>query len=1028
MNILPALLHRARTVLSLFVLMLVAGTYSYITIPRESAPDVPIPIIYISMHHQGISPEDAVDLLIKPMEKELKAIEGVKQMEATAYEGGANVVLEFTAGFDNEKALKDVREKVDIAKAELPTGDEAEEPRVSEVNISLFPIVSVVLSGAANERLLKRIAEDLQDEIESIGAVLEAPIKGMRQEMVLLEIDRLKLETYSITTAQIAQAINTGNLLVAAGSLNMDDGNYAVKVPGLITDLQPLMDMPLFGEGDKIVKVRDVANIKYTFKDAATISRVDGKKTFSIDVSKRIGENVIDTVDKVKQVVKEAAQTWPTGVTYAFVGDESAHIKRMVTSLQNNVLMAVLLVMIVILAALGPRPSLLVASSVPGSFLSAIVLLNIMGITLNIVVLFALILAVGMLVDGAIVVTELAEQKRSKGMTREGAFAYAGGYMAMPIIASTATTLAAFLPLLFWPGTPGQFMKYLPLTLIFTLSASLVMALVILPTLGALLPGGRKATKATEGESPLAQNYGKVLIWALKRPWKVIAMVTIAFIGSICIYGAFGKGVEFFPDIEPERASVFIHAQGDYSLQQKDAVLRQMQAAVEGIKGIQTAKITTGGGSGGPGGENDPGDVIGEVFLELEPWPMRGPGGHTANKILNTILERAAHIPGVRLEARKERGGPQQGKPIRLVVTANHFELLPPVVEELKKELAKVPGTTNIDDNLPKPGIEWAMDIDRAKANRSGTNLAEVGASLRLATGGAIVGTYRPRGSKDEIDIVARLQDEQRNLDALTDLRVATTQGLVPVSDFTTREARPKVTVLRRLDQKNAAYVEADVAEGVLADDVVQVIKKELKNRIFPQGVQVTFKGDDEEQQESAAFLQSAFMVALFLMAVILVTQFNSFYQAFIILSAVIFSTTGVFLGHLVINQAFSIIMSGTGVIALAGVVVNNNIVLIDTFNKLKAEMGDWHAALIETGKSRLRPVLLTAVTTIVGLMPMALMMDVDLIERTIGFGSPSAQWWVQLSSSIIFGLGLATVLTLVVTPCMIALGYRNQK
>jgi multidrug efflux pump len=1013
-------ISRSRTVLSIFVLILIAGAYSYTAIPREAAPDIPIPVIYVSMNHTGISPEDAVDQLVKPMEQELKAIEGVDEMEATAYEGGANIVMRFQAGFDNKKALDDVRAKVDIAKAELPKGDEAEEPRISEVNFSLFPVVTIVLSGDVNERLMKTIAEDLQDELESIPGVLEAPIKGLREEQLLVEIDRLKFENYGLTAADVVGVINANNLLVAAGSLEVEQGKYAIKVPGLITGPQEILDLPLKTFGDRIVRVRDVADVKATFKDREILSRVNGEPAIVINVSKRIGENVIATVNKVKDRLKEVSEGWPAAVKYRTIADESLNIEERVNGLQNNVIMAVILVMIVVLTALGPRPSFLVATAVPGSFLAAVIMLHIMGISLNIVVLFALILAVGMLVDGAIVVTELAETQRQKGKSRAEAFAYAANYMAWPIIASTATTLAAFLPLLFWPGIPGQFMKFLPITLMFTLAASLAMALIFLPTIGAQLPGGKSAATPTGG--PFADFYEKILIWALDRPLKILGAVVAAFIGSVILYGAFGKGVEFFPDIEAERANILIHANGDYSFKEKDSVLQQVEQRMKGLEGIDTYQIITGAA---PGQETGPSDVIGHVAIEFEKWSKRGPRGLYADDILAEALARMRDIHGVTIEEQKERGGPQQGKPIRLVVTANNYALIPPVVDELKKELAKIPGTVNIDDNLPDPGIEWALEIDRLKAARSGTNLAEVGTAIRLATAGAVVGTYRPVTSKDEVDIVARFKPEQRSLSTIDDLRVSTPGGLAPISNFTEREAQQKVTVLRRLDQKNAAYVESDVKKGVLADDIVQIIKAELKDRTFPNGVRVTFKGDDEEQKESAAFLQSAFTVALFMMAIILVTQFNSFYQAFIILSAVIFSTTGVFLGHLVINQAFSVIMSGTGVIALAGVVVNNNIVLIDTFNKLLKDM-PWREALIETGKSRLRPVMLTAITTVVGLLPMATKVGVDLIARTVDIDSPSSQWWFQLSNSIIFGLSLATILTLIVTPCMIAIGQRR--
>lgn len=1019
-GLITAAVTRARTVFLIFALILIAGGASYMTIPKESSPDISLPIIYVSLSHEGISPEDAVNLLVKPIELEVRGIEGLDELEATAFEGGANVILRFQAGFDSDQALADVRNKVDLAKAELP--DEADEPKVNEVNFSLFPVLSITIAGELTERQLKRLAEDLQDRIEGISGVLEAKISGLREEQLLIEVDRDKLQSYDLSPTDFQQLIERNNRLVAAGSLEVEKGRYAVKVPGLFKTADDLLNLPVLTDGTRSVRIRDVADVKLTFKDTSTISRVDGKRSVLIEVSKRVGENIIETVDAVKQATRAEAKSWPEGVSFRFINDESDKIRQRLADLQNNVAMAVILVMIVVLAALGPRPALLVATTVPGSFLLAIMLLHGIGLTVNVVVLFALILSVGILVDGAIVVTELAATYQERGKNRKQAFIEAAQYMAWPIIASTATTLAAFMPLLFWPDIVGEFMKFMPITLIFTLSASLLMALIFLPTIGAYLPSGTD-WKMQQQSGHLGVNfYEKMLRWAIARPGKVMIAVGLLFVLSVAAYAKFGRGVEFFPDIEPERANLLVHVKGDLSIAQQDEVMRKVQQRLEGLKGVATMSVTTGAAPDQQ--QRGPSDVIGNVFLEFEGWDNRSLKAH---EILQEALRRTANMYGVRVEEQPDRAGPSSGKPIKLAITGPRFAALPPVVQKLEHQIKQIPGTKNVENNLPEPGIEWTLDIDRAEATRYGTSLAEAGMMVRLATTGAIIGSYRPRELNEELDITARFKEHQRDLSTIDNLKVVTPNGRVPISHFATRQARDKVTVVRRLDQKDTAYIEADVKQGYLADDIVKTIRTGVQNSKLPAGVNVEFKGEDEKQKEASAFLQKAFMIAIFIMAIILVTQFNSFYQAGIILTAVILSTTGVLLGHLITGKPFGIIMSGLGVISLAGIVVNNNIVLIDTYNKILAEKDNWLEALIETGKSRLRPVLLTAVTTIIGLLPMAAKINVDMIYRHVQYNAPSTQWWDQLASSIIFGLAFATILTLVVTPCLLALREQHR-
>ena len=1030
--IIDAAISHSRTVILALVLILVAGSVAYESIPKEDSPDVNIPTLYVSVVHEGISPEDAERLLIKPLEKELRAIEGVKEMTSTAYLGGANVVMEFDAGFDADMALIDVREKVDLAKAELP--QDAEEPTVHEINLSLFPVLTVSLSGTAPERTLLRIARDLQDRIEGISSVLEAEIVGDRDELLEVIIDPLALESYNLDAEDILTMVSKSNLVVAAGSLDTGQGRFAVKVPGLFETMEDIVNLPVKVSGDAVVRFRDIATLHRTFKDSNGYSRLNGQPSLALKVSKRTGENIIETIEQVRAVVEAARDAWPATVSVAYSQDKSTDIRNNLLDLQNNVLSAILLVMVVVVAALGIRSACFVGIAIPGSFLTGILVLAMAGLTVNIVVLFALILAVGMLVDGAIVVTEYADRKMSEGLPKKEAYALAGKRMAWPIIAATATTLAAFLPLMFWPGVVGEFMKFLPLTLIATLTASLAMALIFVPTLGSVFgkaggtadPETMKALAAGENGDlndirGWTGRYLKVLGFALNHPGKILLAAVAALVLVMGAYGTFGRGVEFFPDVEPQNAVLQLHARGNLSVDERDALVRQVEQVVLSIQrehgefhAITSESMATSGQQGGDEAE----DVIGKITLEFTDWFLRRP----ADEILGEIRQRSEIFAGILVEARKEEAGPPVGKPVQVEVSSADPALIEPAVKRIARAMDDMGGFIDIEDGAQIPGIEWELEVDRAQAAKFGADISLIGSYVRMITNGMKLGDYRPDDSSEEIDIVVRLPEAYRTIEQLDQIRMQTSAGLVPISNFVTRVPKQKVGQLKRTDGNRAMTVKADVAPGLLVDDKVQQVRAWLAEQNFNPRITVKFKGEDEEQKAASDFLGKAFGVALFLMAIILVTQFNSFYSAGLILSAVIMSTVGVMIGLLVTHQPFGIVMSGIGVIALAGIVVNNNIVLIDTFDRLRETTASVREAILRTGAQRLRPVMLTTVTTILGLMPMVLAMNIDFFSRTVQIGAPSTQWWRQLSTAIVFGLTFATLLTLVVTPSALML------
>ncbi|MCP4330015.1 MAG: efflux RND transporter permease subunit [Alphaproteobacteria bacterium] len=1028
--IIDAALSRSRTVLAGLFLILVSGTVAYIEIPKESDPDINIPIIYVSATLTGISPEDSERLLIRPLEQELRTVEGVKEMRSNAYQGGANVILEFEAGFDVDAALDDVREKVDDAEPDLP--EEAEEPTVNEVNFSLFPIILVTLSGEVPERTLRRLARELQDRLETISSVLEATIPGDREEQVEIIIDPLLVESYGLSEGEITGAVDRSNRLIAAGNLDTGHGRFAIKVPGLFEDVRQILDMPIKVNGDAAVTLQDIATARRGYEDAEGYSRLNGQNAVTLAVSKRTGENIIETIELVRAAVEDERGNWPDVIDISYSQDRSTQIRDMLRDLQNNVISAVLLVMIVVVAALGLRTATLVGIAVPGSFLAAILLLSVMGLTINIVVLFSLILAVGMLVDGAIVVTEYADRKMTEGVDRREAYGLAAKRMAWPITASTATTLAAFLPLLFWPGVVGEFMKFLPITLIATLSASLLMALIFVPTLGSIMgrPGGAvdedtMKALAADGDADLAKvrgltgRYLRLLDRALDHPGKILIAAALVLIGVQWAYAKFGHGIEFFPNVEPERAALQIHARGNLSIDEQDGLVREVEVVVLNLNRehgeIETIYATT-GQSEGP--SEDAEDIIGVIQLQFVPWDQRRP----AVQILDEILSETAGIAGISVETREEEAGPPVGKAIQIEVSGRDTELLDDTVGLIRARLDEMSGLTNIEDSRPIPGIEWEIAVDRSQAAKFGADVTTIGDSIKLVTNGFEISTYRPDDSRDEIDIVVRYPEAYRTMDQLDQIRVATESGLVPISNFVTRTAQPKVGTINRIDGHRVLTVKSDVREGVLADTKLKEIQAWLETVDIDPRVDIAFKGEDEEQKEAQDFLLKAFGIALFIMAIILVTQFNSFYSAFLILTAVVMSTIGVMIGLMVIGEPFGIVMSGVGVIALAGIVVNNNIVLIDTFDRLKHGTSSARQAILRTGAQRLRPVLLTTVTTVLGLMPMVLRMNVDFATREVAIGAPSTQWWTQLSTAIVFGLSFATVLTLIVTPSALML------
>ncbi|MEX0387339.1 efflux RND transporter permease subunit [Spiribacter onubensis] len=1031
--LIDAAFSRSRSVTLILLLVIGMGVVAYQNIPKEAEPDVNIPVIYVSMAYEGISPEDAERLLVRPMERELSSIEGINEIKGTATEGFASVLLEFDAGFDADRALDDVREGVDIARSELPQG--AEEPRVNEVNVALFPVLTVALSGPVPERALIDAAEGLQDRIETLSGVLEADIGGNREELLEVAVDDRVMQTYDVSYADLFNLVSRNNRLIAAGALDTGAGRLSIKVPGVIENMEDILSLPVKVAGDRVVTFQDVASVRRTFKDPDEFARINGEPAITLEVSKRVGANIIEVNDQIRGIVEGMQAEWPEAMEVTYLQDRSEDIRTMLRDLQNNVLTAVVLVMIVVVAAMGWRPALLVGLAIPGAFLTGILAVHAMGYTMNIVVLFSLILVVGMLVDAAIVVVELAERRMTEGWSPVEAYRYGAQRMSWPIIAATVTTLAVFVPLLFWGGIVGQFMKYLPITVIVTLAASLAMALIFIPVLGAWFARGdgtqgshhRRIRIAESGDlgelDGFSGGYVRFLQRALQMPGTVLLLMLAVVVATYIAYGRFGVGVEFFPSTEPDYARIQVQARGDLSVHEKDELVREVESRLAGFDEVGYAYARTFADPTRTGGQSLARDAIGVVQLDFVDWTQRRP----AAEIIEDIRAAVADIPGIRVQITEQQQGPGQAKPVELQVSGLP-DRLEAGVEALRGRMNELGGFADVEDNRPLPGIEWSLRVDREKAARYGADVQLVGNAVQLVTNGVQIADYRPDDADDEVDIRVRFPVEDRSLDSLGQLRVPTRYGQVPISNFVEFVPAPKTGTLERINGERVLTINADVESGRLVDERIQALRASLADRPLPDGVMVQFKGEDEDQREAQSFLSTAFVVAIALMGIILVTQFNSLYQTLLVLSAIVLSSAGVLLGLMLTQRPFSIVMGGVGMIALAGIVVNNNIVLIDTYNALRDEGMPVPEAILRTAAQRLRPVLLTSVTTVLGLMPMVLKLNVDLVNRSIEFNAPSTQWWAQLSATIAGGLSFATVLTLILTPCLLMLGYNVRQ
>jgi multidrug efflux pump len=1035
-NYIDTAVSRSRTTLSIFVAIMLTGFGSYLSIPVELNPDVEVPIIITTIIHEGISPEDAERLLAKPTEVELKSLDGITQISSFSSENAATIITEFDISFESKTALSDVREAVNRAKARFPAN--TEEPLMQEVSPAGLPVVQIAVGGqGVPERVLLRVAEQLQREIEILPQILEAVMVGNREELLEAEIDPGKLETYGIPNSAIVSTVMNNNRLIPAGQVDTGQGSFSVKVPGLIENAEDLFNLPLASTDLGVLTVADIAEVRRTFKDATRYSYSNGSASISLNVNKRKGANLVESMEQIDAVVERIRPTLPPSVTLSYINNTAPLVLEQNLGLQGNMATAMVLVLIVVIASVGVRSGLIVTLAVPFSFFFAFIIISLLGFTYNFMVIFGLLLGLGMLIDGAIVMVEYADRKMAEGLNSLEAYRAAVDRMFWPIMASTATTLAAFLPIMFWPGVSGQFMSYLPITVFAVLIGSLFYALLFAPTIGALIGQGSAAAKAfAKGGSDdgrvvatgITRLYEKSLKVAVKLPITVSLLSIVTLVTIVWAYGRYGKGVEFFTGVEPSQTQIQVFARGNYSPAELRDVMLSVQERIYEVGYFKGIVMQSGTGQQLGGDQQTAPDLIGYIFVEMVDRRERELDGF---EVENRYRQAIANLPGARAEVVSLEQGPPVGKEIQIELSGEELEPLFAEAARIRNFLENdMTGLIDIDDTAPVPGIEWEIKVDRARAAMMGASMAEIGTAIQLMTNGVFMGDYRPNDSEEEVDIRIRYPAEYRGIEQMDTIRIATANGPVPISSFVTRVAKPAVSSIQRVDGARVVYVRANPAPGIVASNKLTEIDAWLEENPPQRGVTAVFRGANEEQANSAAFLGKAFSLAMALMAILLVTQFNSYYQAFIILSSVLLSTAGVLLGLLTTGQTFSVILTGIGIVALSGIIVNNNIVLIDTFNYLKAKHGDWtlEEIIVQTGVQRLRPVFLTTFTTGFGLLPLAMHVSVDLINAEIEVGGPITSQWVSLASAIVFGLSFATILTLIVTPAMLALPDAARK
>jgi multidrug efflux pump subunit AcrB len=1097
------------TIYLLIGFLLIFGFMSYTRMPKELFPDVVIPTVMVQTFYPGNPPLDMENLVTRPLEKELEVIRGVKDITSTSSQDISAIFVEFNTDVDIKVALQDVKDAVDKVRSELPD-DLPQDPVVEDIDFTEFPIIYINLSGDYSINELKKFAEDLEDEIERITEISKVEIKGLNEREIKVDVYRHKMEALQISFGDIESAIGSENVSMAAGQIRSGETRRSVRVLGEFSSIEEIRNIIVKQEGGDIVHLRDVAEVVDGFEDPRDFARLNRQPVVSLHVVKKGGENLLSATDQIFEILENAREngTLPPNLNVTLTNDQSDIIRKQLSNLENSMIMGVIFVVLILFLFLGTRNALFVGLAIPLSMFISFMVLSLMGARINMIVLFSLILALGMLVDNSIVVVENIYRFLDRGYSKMDASRLASGEIAMPIISSTATTLAAFFPLIFWDSMIGEFMKSLPIVLIITLTSSLFVALVLTPVLTSTFMKTGEQTPLPKARRTLVivlilvlvsalcyfggwnkggtlfglfaliglanllflsriarwfqkiflpwldGLYARTLRWVLakKHPFAVIGGAAGLLVFTLVLTAVRTPKVEFFPSMDPQYINVLatlpvgtdLEATNRFMISMENDVMQILDPYQHIVKSVLT---TVGNGAKG---ENE--------FLDISETPHRGMvtitfldfelrGGINTFDIMGELTRKLVnHYPGVFVAVEKQSEGPPVGKEINLEITGVDFDELIRLSESISEyiESAEIPGIEGLKTDLDLGKPELIFSIDRERARRYGLSTGQIAGTIRTALFGSDVSDFKV--GEDEYPIQLRLREEDRYQAANLMNQIITFRSQsdgkirqVPIASVASISYGTTYEAVKRKDLKRMVTLYSNVIKGYNATEINDQLKSMMENYPMPQGYEYHFTGEQEEQAESMAFLARAMLIAVALILIIMVTQFNSLVKPLIIMASVVLSTIGVFGGLSTFRMDFIIIMTGIGLISLAGIVVNNAIVLIDytdlVKNRKRREMGlEEHADLpmdtviqcmVEAGRTRLRPVMLTAITTILGLIPLASGLNIDFIsffetlDPKIYFGGDNLAFWGPLSWTVIFGLTFSTFLTLLVIPAM---------
>jgi len=1033
MKFFEAVVNNKITVYILTLIIVVFGITSYVSLPREASPSIKIPYVFIATVYPGVSPQDIENLVTQEIEKEVKGISGVKKITSVSRESFSSISVEFTSDIIIEDALQKVRDKVSVAKTKMPT--DIEEPSITEINFSELPMLYVNVTGNIGLWKLKETGDRISDKIEEFSGVLSADVVGGVDREVKIDVNADKLFHYGLSFNDISNVISAENLNVPGGSVDIGKSSYLVRVPGEYKDPENIRDLVVKSIGENNIYIRDVAEVTYGYAERKTFSREDGKESVTIIVKKRSGANIIEIADKVKALLNDNKELVPAGVNISYTGDNSKFILNTVHELENGIITGVILVGMVLFFFMGFKNSFLVATSIPLSFMISFSVLSMMGITLNMIVLFTLIIVLGIIVDDAIVVMEnIFRLQETEGYNQHDSAIEGPKEVVFPVIIATLTIIASFFPLLFFPGIVGDFMKYMPITMIVCLLSSLFVAMIISPVQASIFINYKKDKEKSKKKKfrPIGKFleifdekffgftikiYEKVLRLALRKKKTTIGITLGILVLVFVIYGMFNNGVEFFPKVEPQQSNINIIAPVGTSIYTTNELAKNIEKKIPKLDNIEIT-ITNVGSSNNPldfSGDGIPNK--GTVTVNFFDKEFRE---NETFEDVEKIREAISNVSGATIEIQNDEAGPPTGPPVNIEIAGDDFKKLGEIADKVKREIKDIPGLTDLKDDFDSERPEIQITVDREKAAQNGLNTAMIGGFIRTAIKGTKASKYRV--GENEYDVTVRLAKEQRdNLEYISNLYISNKDGIkIPITSVAKVEFTGGIGAINRKDLKRVVTISAN-AEGRLGNDVLKDVQTKLAGYELPTGYSIKYTGEQEDQKETSDFLGKALIISLLMIFFLIVIEFNSIRVPIIVMFSVVLSLIGVLIGLLIVGLPFGIVMTGIGFIALSGIVVRNAIVLLDFHKELEKRGLSRDEALVQAGLIRMRPIFLTAATTILGIVPLSTGVDFDWRSFSWVIGGQNTAFWRPMGVAIIFGLLVSTFLTLIVIPTIFA-------